>query len=218
MVPILCLENSIKQSILITVPTMGTVRKELAASLVLAAKDDRHTVAIEFCTNRPYEHNLNCIAASVVERGFDWWMTFDDDQSPIACNPLDLVDLDKDVISMPAPFWTGGENGSIPYVWNVFDEVDGGVKAHSPATGLQKVDIIGSGAMLVRRKVLEAIELPFSVDRRFSGPDFAFSRRVRDAGFGLFAHYSYPCHHFVTVDMSEVASWIGGHLTKANNL
>lgn len=198
--------------VLISVTTGGTVRHELAANLTVWQRESPYEVTLEFHNHRPYEHALNLIAQRATAEGYDWWLQLDDDECPTR-NPLDLIEFDKDVVNCPAPAWMPDRGISSPVVWLVFDEVDGGFRPHSPCEGLQMVDQVNSGATLIARRVFSTIENPFGCEWRHglktAGPDIAFCRRARAAGFEIWAHYGYPCHHWNVIDLTELAFWMG---------
>jgi hypothetical protein len=201
---------------------MGSLRKELAAALIVMSRDARYTVDIRFQAERPYEHSLNLLARQASDEGYDYWLTLDDDQCPTR-NPLDLVELDCDVVSCPAPIWMPDKSPDCPVVWNAFRDLGlSQFEVHRPMIGLQEVDIVGSGALLIAKRVFDVLERPFLIDwdaagRKLAGPDIAFCRRARDAGFTVWCHYDYPCHHYVTTDISEVGTWIAEHILNATS-
>ena len=199
--------------VLLTVPCMGSVRKELASAIRGMSRDERYEVDVTYQSERPYEHNLNLLALRAIDGEYDWWLTFDDDQCPTK-NPLDLIGLDLDVVSCPAPIWMPDQSPRCPVVWNAFDDLGGSqFKIHTPMSGLQEVGITGSGALLIARRVFTAIKKPFLIDwdesgRKLAGPDILFCRKVWQAGFKVWVHFDYPCRHYVNVDMAEVGTWI----------
>lgn len=200
------------QRVLVSVTTGGNVRHELAANLTVWQRGTPHDVTIEFHNHRPYEHALNLIAKRATSEGYDWWLQLDDDQCPMR-NPLELIDHDKDVIGCPAPIWKPDVGVKSPLVWNVFADKPEGFKTNSvPCEGLQPVDITGSGALLIARRVFSAIENPFGCEwdhgLKAAGPDIAFCRRVKDAGFQVWVHFGYPCNHWNVIDLTELAFWL----------
>lgn len=202
---------------LITVPCCGSLRAELAASLICISRDPRYAIDIRFQNERPYEHSLNLLAMQADQGGYDWWFTFDDDQVPYG-NPLDLVELDLDVVSCPAPIWMPDNSPKCPVVWNAFDDLGlSEFRSHHPQEGLQEVDITGSGALLIARRVFTKVEQPFLIDwdsrgRKLAGPDIAFCRRARAAGFKIWVHFDYPCRHYCVTDVTEVGNWIAKNM------
>lgn len=171
-------------------------------------------------TNRPYVSNLNLIVQDVLRGGYDFWVTMDDDNPPRA-NPLDLVFFDRDVIGCPTPVWSHTVRGDRPYYYNAMDEVDTpdgkAFKPHEASTdGLQQVDAVGSGCMVVARRVLEALQDTPAFMRVFDeqgvarqSADFAFCQKARAAGFSIWAHFGYICDHFNELPLLEVIHAFG---------
>jgi len=144
--------------------------------------------------------------------GEEWWLSMDDDNPPTA-NPLDLIDLDLDVIGLPTPVWHSAKLGDRPFYFNALREVPGGFKPLEPSEwqGLQEVDAIGSGCFLVSRRVIESLRDHQPFARRWNvngtvdvGCDFAFCQRARAAGWRIWAHFDYLCEHIQTLPLLEV--------------
>lgn len=197
--------------VLVSSTTMSTVRKELAASLLqIARQSDALGYQPEFCfiSERPYEHAMNILAASVARSDFEWWLHFDDDQAPLD-NPLRLLASNPPLITgFPTAMWNPFVGSDNPVIWMVFDEDENGkVRQRIPSKpyGVEEVSIVGSGAMLIHRSVVEKLESPFACNRMNEGPDFAFCRAARRAGFSVHADFACPCHHFVNIDMLEIS-------------
>jgi hypothetical protein len=165
----------------------------------------------------PYENNLNRVIKLILESDYDYWLNIDDDQAPIA-NPLDLIQLDKDIIGCPTPSIKLGQNGKHPFFWSVYSQDSEGYRPYvvKPNLGnLQEVDAVGSGCMLVARRVLEVTKQPML--RRYDefgmvsmGADLSFCNKAKSQGFKIWAHYDYLCSHYRAVDILEVMRAIAG--------
>lgn len=142
--------------------------------------------------------------------GEDYWLSMDDDNPPTK-NPLDLVELDLDLIGLPTPVWHSAVLGDRPYYYNALDKVgEEGYKPHEPAEDLQEVDAVGSGCFLVSRRVIERIAYTQPFMREWGkdgvvikGGDFSFCDKVKKAGFKVWTHFDYPCLHFNEVELTE---------------
>lgn len=162
-------------------------------------------------TWRPYEHSLNRIVKDILEKytDYDYWLTFDDDNPPTK-NPLDLVERDKDIIGFPTPVWANMKKGDQPYYYNALDKKIG-TDGWTPASGkgLTKVDVVGSGCMLIHRRVLESMDKPIFM-REYDndglvtrGHDYLFCENARNKGFEVWTHFDYPCLHFNETELGE---------------
>ena len=119
------------------------------------------------------------------------------------CSPLDRIADDKDVIGFPT--LTYRITNPEPFVYNVYNLDEGG-RMHAPKdmAGMQRVDAVGSGCVLVARRVFEKIDGPFMRlwnpdGTQAAGPDIAFSGRCRDAGFEIWADWDRRCEHYTNV-------------------
>lgn len=199
----------------ISIPTTGWVHKHVAMTACRLSQDPRCGQLI-FPTHRPFENNLSHIVNQWMdESDEDFWLSFDADNPPMR-NPLELMELDLDIIGCPTPVWHyTGQPGERPIYWNAYDYVpkEDGYRPHEPMEGLQKVEAIGTGCFLVHRRVFENPEMRKSPFMRtwnedgtvHKGNDIAFCERARNCGFEIWAHYDYPCRHFVELELTEVA-------------
>lgn len=207
-----------KQSkkVLITVPNQKWIHKTVVHRILLLQLDGRYQIRIELPSARPYENNLHGIIRTFLDGGYDYWLSIDADNAPIN-NPLDLVELDKDIIGLPTPIWhfTNKQKGERPIYWNGYDYVpeDLAYREHLPREGLQKVDAIGTGCFLIARRVflnpamqqgafIRKLNMDGSVEK---GNDISFCERAQECGFEIYCHYDYPCNHFTELNLHEIA-------------
>ena len=148
----------------------------------------------------------------------DWnlWLSMDADNPPEQ-NPLDLVELDRDVIGCPTPIWhyTGEKPGERPIYWNAYqyDPDTGAYREYPWRTGLQEVDAVGTGCLLMARRVFENPEMRKGAFARKlnadgtveRGNDISFCERAREQGFKIWCHYDYPAEHISEIPLNECA-------------
>ena len=170
-------------------------------------------------SNKPYENNLHHIVNDFMAGDYDFWLNIDSDNPPMH-NPLDLVELDKDIIGLPTPIWhyegTNQKKGERPIYENVYKyiEKNDAYAEWQEKDGLQKVDSVGTGCFLVARRVFENPEMrkaPFQ--RTFNedgtvnkGNDMAFCDRLRKNGFSIYANFNYRCDHFCENSLIETSN------------
>jgi len=201
-----------KPNVLISVPNgRGWVHKHVVFALLRLQSDNRVDKNIILPTHKPYVHNLHLVMRDFLKGDYTHWLSMDDDNPP-RNNPLDLVFMDLDVVGLPTPVWANMKEGDYPIYWNALDEVEDGFKPHKECKGLQKVDAIGSGCMLISRRVIEALKDQKPFMREWNeegivevGCDYSFCKKVRAAGFHVWAHYDYPCYHFNEIEIGEIA-------------
>ena len=193
-----------------TVPTTSKLHKMTHFAIFKILGDGRYKVRHDCPTHTPYVNNLHHCMKDFLNGGEDYWMSSDDDQFPLN-NPLDLVELDCDLIGFPTPVWHNSVPGDRPWYFNAMDRVPDGFKPHETCEGLQEVDAIGSGCFLVSRRVIEHLkdQQPFMREWLPDGTvgiggAFSFSDKGKAAGFRIWAHFDYPCEHMVTLPLLEV--------------
>ncbi len=206
--------------VLITVPNLHWIHKLVVHRLLLLQQDRRYGVTIQMPSNKPFENNLHHIINDFMAGDWDFWLSMDDDNPPEQ-NPLDLVELDKDIIGLPTPIWHyTGKKGERPIYWNGYDYRPGNdaYAEHEPKEGLTRVDAIGTGCFMIARRVFENPELRKGAFTRKlnadgtvnKGNDISFCERAREQGFEIWAHYGYSCRHVSEVELAEVEQSIRG--------
>lgn len=207
-----------KPGVLIVIPTQGWVHFSLVGRLPHILYDDRYAVTLLLLNERPVEHARNHAAAVTREMDVDYLLMIDADNPPLR-NPLDLVELDKDIIGCPTPMYkradrTRPDKGGI--FWNVMEPTNEEAPFHYGADaigerhGLAEVSVVGTGCILIARRVVEVMPDPFvrTFDRHglcVEGSDLTFCTRAKELGFKVWVHYDYPCLHHCRIELSEIA-------------
>jgi hypothetical protein len=210
--PLLIPSSQKRFKVLISIPTGdGWVHKHCLFALLKMQADYRVDKKIILPTHSPYVNNLHKIIVDFLNGDYDFWISFDDDNPPIN-NPIDLIFLNKDIIGCPTPVWANMKKGDYPIYWNALDAVEGGYTPHKEFNGLQKVDAIGSGCMVIARRVLQKMRYcqPFMREWNTDGTveiggDYNFCRKATKLGFEIYAHFDYPCLHFHEIEITEIA-------------
>lgn len=196
--------------VLVTVPNRGWIHRQVAALLINVIAERGCELEIDLPIHPPpYDNALNIIAKRFYEGNADFWLNVDDDNPP-AKNPLVSMELDKDILGFPTP---GLSEKQEPMVHPMAFRIVGG--KHVPVRdgkGLEKVDCISSGAMLIHRRVFENPHMrnfPFlsaynQLGIRTHGPDISFCARARDQGFEIWANYDIPSLHYKEVELGEL--------------
>jgi hypothetical protein len=207
--------NPIK--VLISIPNTGWIHKHCAIAALKLIQDRRYQVTFIFPTHNPFENNLHHIINDFMKGSWEWWLSFDSDNPPML-NPLDLIELNKDIIGCPTPVWHFDEKnvpkGERPIYYNGYKYVpEKDAYTEWPIRkGLQRVDAVGAGCFLINRRVFENPEMrkaPFN--RKYNedgtvdkGSDIAFCERAKENGFEIWMHYDYLCYHFNEIDLNEI--------------
>lgn len=202
--------------VFLTIPNMHWIHSSVVNALlnmVLAeAARGRYEITVKLPYNVPYENNLHIIIQHILENGFQYWINIDADNPPLK-NVFDLVELDKDVICCPTPVWCPTAKCNRPYYFTGYMKKEYGYTEYSNPEGLQEVDAIGSGCMVISRRVLEHQSMKSCFTRFtyengvvFKGADISFSERAKGCGFKLYTHYGYICDHYKELSLLNVAA------------
>lgn len=156
------------------------------------------------------DNNRNTIARDFLKTECEWLLMIDEDNPPLN-NPLELISLNKDVICFPTLMYKG-DGDKTKLAFNVYKFIEGGSKTmvYEGGDKLFRADRVGTGCILIHRRVLEKIKKPFETKFnddgvRFMGEDIYFSDKCREAGFELWGHWDYICSHYKTVDLLDIA-------------
>lgn len=196
----------------------GWLRREIAY-LVIPAMQATEGVQVYWenpakTWANPISVNRNLITKRFLASDCDCLMMIDNDVVPLH-NPAEMVFADKDIIGSPAKVrqkgqainWTAyikpkGRDGYVAVDFGLIkDTVD-----------LQQVDVVGTGCILIKRKVLEVIKAPFSLEFDedgidLYGTDFAFCRKAAAAGFEVYTTTERVCEHFKEQGFLERDAW-----------
>ena len=199
------MSNEHRPLIMIAVPTRGTIRHEVVGALLSWTSDARVRKLFLTQVGNPCDAVRNLITERFLGSAAEFLITVDDDNPPLR-NPIDLVFEDKDVVALPTPIIWGGKR----ITWNIYKRTGENLYdtiAQPEGAQFVRVEAAGAGCLVIKRRVLESIPAAFScvVDATSGkialGTDLAFSKRVTDAGFELWAHFGYCCRHIQSVDL-----------------
>ncbi len=198
------------KSVYLTVPNGdGWLHKLTHFAVIKILQDSRYKVRHDCPTHSPYVNNLHHCIKDFLNGGEDFWLTIDSDNPPMN-NPLDLVEYNLDIVGFPTPVWHNAVPGDRPWYFNALDAKDEAYTPHTDTNGLQEVDAVGSGCLLISREVILKLKDQQPFMRTWNpdgtvevGGDFSFCRKAKAAGFRIWTHYDYPCHHFNEVDLIE---------------
>jgi len=190
-----------KPKVWLAVLNQGWIRTELTNYLISLSHDNRVILKITYPNLKPIQNNRNFLVAQFLKSDFEWLIQIDSDIVPHK-NILDLVFMNKDIIGLPCPTWKEDE-----VMWLVMDKAKNGWKMSKKLNdeGLVEVDAVGTGAIVIKREVLEKVKAPFSVvwnedGTMNTGLDFAFCDRAKSAGHKIYFHSDYYCSHYMDFD------------------
>jgi len=209
-----------KPKVLLAVPNTGYIHKDVTIAIIRLLQDSRVKSTLILPTRSPTVENRHRIMHDFLNGDYDYLISLDSDNPPTR-NIIDLVFYDLDIVGCPTPVWANILRGDYPIYWNAMDKKDDGFKQHVPSSnGLEEVDAVGTGCIVIARRVLEKLQnsLPFideynSKGFREVGHDYGFCTRAKEAGFKVYAHFGYSCKHFNELELTEVISAMHDHNT-----
>ena len=195
----------------------GWIRSEIFMDLLPKIKNMKNVSVTLENLGKTWDHPISSNRNRIVKRfkatDNDFLLMLDDDIVPLD-NPAEFVFADKDIIGFPAPVrQAGGQLNWVAYVKYPdrddyapidFARIDDTVE-------LLKVDVVGTGCILIARRVLETLKAPFHTDFDEDGileigTDFAFCRKAAVAGFEIFTAPQRVCEHHKSVGMLSFQS------------
>ena len=203
------------KTIYLSILNQGWIRAELMILLNRWMEQIPYRIYLDLPAEKPIEHNRNSIVKRFLETDFDYLMMLDCDIIPPA-NIWKLVDFDKDVIG--GLCFAYKQNRVIPLALKKHPETEGEAKwkyrtftRKDIIGGLTEVDAIGTGCIIIARRVLEYPKMkPAFVNYydkdglRIEGLDLSFCRRAQELGFKIYVHFDYPCSHYCDMDLKEI--------------
>lgn len=121
----------------------------------------------------------NRLVAQMLEGTYEWLWIMGDDHTFDNDIVVRLIEHDVDVV---VPHCLGRYPPWDPVVWNQ-DEDGLYFRPNLPKSGLTEIHAAGSAGMLIRRRVLEAVEAPWFEGRN---EDIGFCEKAREAGFSIY--------------------------------
>ena len=187
----------------------GWLRREMSAQVIPAMsstkgvklfwEDPKKTWANGISVNR------NRIVKRFLQTDCDFLLMIDDDVVPWH-NPAELVFADMDIIGSPARVRQNGNVVNwVAYIKHPDNDGYVGIDLSRVDSDIDLLDlkdgVVGTGCILIKRKVLEAIKAPFNCEYDEDGDctfgtDFAFCRRAYEAGFKIWVSPWRICEHF----------------------
>ncbi len=196
----------------------GPIRREMSSTAIPAMNRTKGVELVWENPNKTWANPISSNRCQIVKRFLATDCThllmIDDDVVPLH-NPCTMVFIDRDVVGSPALVRSEGQT----MVWTAYS-------AHSEGVGYSAIDldsvddmfdvievaIVGTGCIMVKREVLENVKEPFhsmfdSDGIQTYGTDFAFCRRVTDAGYKVFTTTHRRCEHFKELGLSNITAW-----------
>ncbi len=188
---------------MIAILNQGDIRPELADLLSRLEKQRKYNLMITYPAKKPISYNRNTICKRFLETDYDYLLMIDGDCVPTN-KLLDLADYDKDIIGGTC---FGFVNKMIvPFCMKRRDDGRYDVIDTALNNGVIECDALGSGTMMIARRVLENLPYPFRNEYdpegiKTKGLDFNFCRRAKLLGYKVWCDTDMFVSHWAIVDL-----------------
>jgi len=194
------------KSIYIAVLNQGSIRPEMADLLSILPRQRKYDISISYPARKPITNNRNTIVKEFLETEYDYLLMMDGDCIPTD-KILDLADYDKDI--MGAVCFGYLKKMLVPFVMKIKKDGKYNILDIGQNSGVVECDAIGSGVIMIARRVLEDIPFPFRNEYdtegiKTKGLDFNFCKRAKDIGYKVWADTDMLVSHWTTMDLREV--------------
>lgn len=120
------MKKSRPTKVMVAIPNQGDIKQEVALQLLDMATESivhkKYEIDIRFSKISNIDYNRNSIVKMFLESDNEYLLMIDDD-NPCLKNPLDLLDLKKDVIIYPTFMYKTDEHGNPAINYNVFKKI-----------------------------------------------------------------------------------------------
>lgn len=193
--------------VFIAVLNQGDTRIELSALLHELQYQGKYDVSISYPNEKPIANNRNKIVQEfLLQKDFDYLMMIDSDIIP-PDNILNLIDFQKDIISPICFIYQ--QNVIAPLLLKRNPEGTFGVAGFKGYEGLVELDAVGTGCIILSRKVLEDVSAPFldifdEHGVRKYGLDISFCQKAKAKGYKVYCHLDYIAEHYVRMGLARI--------------
>jgi hypothetical protein len=190
--------------IAILIPARGQMEVATAFDLVAMCaytiKTTKHDIDLFTSSGTLIFDQRNSLVKTALDIKADYLLFVDADMRFPKDTLTILMAHDKDIIGVNA---TTRSEPVKPTAKNIHINEDGSIDwmpVYSNAkTGLDKVDGMGCGVMLIKRKVIEALEVPYFYfeqlpNNKILGEDIYFCVKAKDAGFDTWVDHDLSKH------------------------
>jgi len=187
-----------KIKILVAVLNEGNVHTTLSENLGVMKNNPDYDVEVKYFAEKPISYNRNYIVQKFLAGNWNYLMMIDDDTVPPA-SVINLADYKKDIIG--ALYFMYQKTEIMPVAFNRAEEGLYEPIKIDDKDGMVGCDAVGTGVIMLSRKVLEDIKAPFVNEYdadgiKLFGLDIAFCRKAREKGYKIYVNLDYVCDHW----------------------
>lgn len=188
----------LRPQVLVAILTREMVATAWAKSLRELSLPPHSTIS--FITGMPFDHARNTACQSALDHGFQYLFFLDDDVVAPVNTIQSLINLNVDIAS--GLYY----RRAMPIHPVALLDTPSGPQPLQNLIGVQKVDFVGAGCLLIRRNVLEKMAsingkmwFEWTLDKDLPGrklsEDFEFCRKAKAIGYDMYVDTRIRCSH-----------------------
>ena len=194
------------KSIWIAVLNQGNIRPELANLLAQLPRQRKYDISVTYPAKKPITNNRNTIVKRFLETDYDYLLMIDGDCVPTD-KILDMADYDKDI--MGAVCFGYLKKMLVPFAMKKKPDGKYDILDINRNSGVVECDAVGTGVMMIARRVLEDMPFPFKNEYdpegiKTKGLDFNFCRRAKKMGYTVWVDTVMLVSHWSVMDLKEI--------------
>lgn len=158
----------------------------------------------------PIDHARNVIVNDFLRTDYTHLLMIDDDIVP----PIDTLERllfhDKNIVAAACPLIGPNEDGELIVTMNAYNLNADKEYVITESTGLQKVDAVGTGCIMIKRKVLEDMKIPpfatiYDADGiKYKGEDLNFCYQAKLNSVDTYVDFKLRCKHIKSCNLLKL--------------
>ena len=158
----------------------------------------------------PIDHARNTIVNDFFHTDCTHLMMVDDDIVPPVDTLERLLFHDKDIVAAACPLIGPNKDGELITTMNAYNLNAAQKYTFIESTGLQKVDAVGTGCIMIKRKVLENMRVPpfmteYNTDGiKYRGEDLNFCYQAKLNSIDTYVDFKLRCKHIKSCNLLEL--------------
>ena len=206
------------KGIYIAILNQGAIRPELADLVTKLGDQQKYNLIIAYPAKKPISNNRNTLVKKFLETDSDYLLMIDADCIPSE-KVLDLADYDKDILG--AVCFGFLKKMIVPFCMKKRYDGKYDMVSVNQDDGVIECDAVGTGLIMIARRVLENMRFPFKNEYdpegiKVKGLDFNFCRRAQKMGYKIWCDTDMLVSHWTTMDLREI--WLTFNILRNETL
>jgi len=165
----------------------------------------------------PHDNARNTAVKSFLKTDCDYILFIDSDIVPPENTLEKLLAENVDIIAPLCPILRADEQGKMAPTIVAGRYAEDGINYKTYfGTGVEEVDFLTGGMQLIKRKVMERLEVPyyFTYNKGIivHSEDVIFSKQCQELGYKLYTDFSLFCSHYKELDVRDYHAVLSKHM------